>query len=129
MAASEKLDFVQRRVRARTKQERAEEKTKQQSLFAVEELVPEKDGRVDLEIVKSYWIKKLGAEPQRFGIVELADILEETGWFESDLQEAFGELLSEGKVENLDMDRKRRSRFVHFDENRNTGERLRRIEQ
>lgn len=77
--------------------------------------------------MKDYWIKNLVGEPQYFGIVELADMLEETGWFESDLQKTFGELLSEGKVENLDMERQRRSRFVHFEENRNKGERLRRL--
>jgi len=127
MDASDKLDLVQRRVRACTKQERAEEKTGQWSLFGAEATVPDSDGRVDLEEVKDYWIKNLAPEPQYFGLAELADMLEETGWFESDLQKAFGELLAEGRVENLDMERKRRSRFVHFDENRKEGERLRRL--
>jgi hypothetical protein len=127
MDASDKLDLVQRQVRARTKQERSEEKTGQWNLFAAEVMVPESDGRVDLEAVKNYWLKNLDAQPRCLGIVELADMLEETGWFESDLQKAFGELLSEGKVENLDSGPKRRSRFVHFDENRNKGERLRKL--
>lgn len=127
MDASDKLDLVQRRVRARTKQERTEEKTGQGSLFGAEAMIPESDDRIDLEVVKNYWTKKLLYEPQYFGIVELADMLEETGWFESDLQKAIGELLSEGKVENLDAAGKRRSKFVHFDENRNKGERLRKL--
>lgn len=127
MDASDRLDLVQRKVRARTKQEREEGKTGQPSLFGAEELLAEKDDRIDQEVVKNYWIKKLATEPQCFGIVQLADMLEETGWFESDLQKAFGELLAEGKVANLDMERKRRSRFVHFDENRNQGERLRKL--
>jgi three-Cys-motif partner protein len=127
MEASEKLDLFQKNVRARTKQERAEEKTGQGSLFGAEAMVPESDSRVELEAVKDYWIKNLAAESRCFGIVELADMLEETDWFESDLQKAFGELLAEGKVENLDMGPKRRSRFVHFDENRSKGERLRKL--
>lgn len=127
MDASDKLDLVQRRVRARTKQERTEEKTGQGSLFGAEAMIQESDDRIDLEVVKDYWIKKLLHEPQCFGIIELADMLEETGWFESDFQKAFGELLSEGKVDNLDAAGKRRSKFVHFDENRNKGERLRKL--
>jgi hypothetical protein len=78
-------------------------------------------------VVKDYWLQKLSTEPQSFGIVGLADMLEETCWFESDFQRAFGELLSEGRVENLDMSGKRRTRFVHFDENRGNGERLRKL--
>jgi hypothetical protein len=127
MDASDKLDLVQRQVRARTKQERTEEKTRQGSLFGAEVMIQESDDRIDLEVVKNYWTKKLLQGPQCFGIVELADMLEETGWFESDLQKAFGELLSEGKVENLDAAGKRRSRFVHFDAGRNKGERLRKL--
>jgi hypothetical protein len=127
MDASGKLDLVQKRVRARTKQERTEEKTGQWNLFGAEATVPESDGRVELEAVKDHWMKNLVPAPQYFGLAELADMLEETGWFESDFQKAFGELLSEGKVENLDMGTKRRSRFVHFDANRNKGERLRKL--
>jgi hypothetical protein len=127
MDASGKLDLVQKRVRARTKQERTEEKTGQWNLFGAEATVPESDGRVELEAVKDHWMKNLVPAPQYFGLAELADMLEETGWFESDFQKAFGELLSEGKVENLDMGTKRRSRFVHFDANRNKGERRRKL--
>jgi three-Cys-motif partner protein len=127
MDASGKLDLVQKRVRARTKQERTEEKTGQWNLFGAEATVPESDGRVELEAVKDHWMKNLVPAPQYFSLAELADMLEETGWFESDFQKAFGELLSEGKVENLDMGTKRRSRFVHFDANRNKGERLRKL--
>lgn len=127
MDASDKLDLVQRQVRARTKQERTEEKTGQGSLFDAEATMMEGDTRVDLNIVKNYWMNRLTVEPRYLGIVELADVLEETGWFESDLQKAFGELLSEGRVENLDAAGKRRSKFVHFDADRNKGERLKRL--
>jgi len=69
-------------------------------------------------------MNKLSASPQFFGIDELADMLEETGWFESDFQAAFGELESEGRVKNLDAPRRRRTTYVHFDAQGNRGERL-----
>ena len=55
-------------------------------------------------------------------------MLEETGWFESDLQAAFGELQREDKVNNIDDNTQRRyKKFVHFDNN-NRGERLIKVE-
>jgi hypothetical protein len=47
-------------------------------------------------------------------------MIEETGWFESDFQAAFHELEREGKVQNINAVRKRRTKFIHF----TTGERL-----
>jgi hypothetical protein len=88
---------------------------------------PQKDVRVGLDEVKDYWMRILSLHPQLFGIEKLADILEETGWFESNLQEAFGELQREGKVENLDAPRSRRTRFVHFEANRQNGERIQKV--
>lgn len=51
-------------------------------------------------------------------------MLEATRWFESDLQAAFGDLEREGKVKNLDVTGRRRTKFVHFDAHGNRGERL-----
>jgi hypothetical protein len=51
-------------------------------------------------------------------------MIEETGWFESDFQAAFHELEREGRVKNLDATGKRRTKFVHFTEHGNKGERL-----
>ena len=69
------------------------------------------------------WLSKLSCEPRRFGDEELADMLEETGWFVSDFQKAFNELISEGQVKNLDTSRKRPVHAVHFDK----GEFLKRL--
>ena len=44
-------------------------------------------------------------------------MLEETNWFESNLQQSFNELLADGKVKNLDAQRKRLKKPVHFDKN------------
>lgn len=78
-----------------------------------------------MEIVKQYWLKKLSRTPRPFGDEDLANMLEETNWFETNLQQAFKELTEEGKVANLDARRKRPQKPVHFDKN----ERLQRTNQ
>lgn len=113
MEASEKLDLVQRRTRAQAKQEKREARSHQIELFqSADHIHAEK--HADPDEVKSYWLNTLTISPQRFGIEELADMLEETGWFESDFQAAFGDLEKEGKVKNLDATGKRRTKFVHY---------------
>jgi len=73
-------------------------------------------------------LSKLSARSLRFGIDELAGMIEDTGWFESDFQAAFGELSDQGTVENLDDKTKRRRRkYVHFDAHHNQGEHLIRL--
>lgn len=119
MEASENLDLIQRRVRAEAKQEKRESRSGQLELFQASENVY-REKRADPAEVKTYWLNKLSASPCYFGIHELADMLEETDWFESDFQAAFHELEREGKVQNLDAVRKRRTKFIHF----STGERL-----
>jgi three-Cys-motif partner protein len=114
MEASEKLDLVQKFVRAEVKQERRIEESRQMELFSSEINIP-KGNKTDLPEVKNYWLSKLINEPKRFGYEELADMLEETGWFVSDFQKAFNELINEGKVENLDASRKRPVHAIHFD--------------
>lgn len=129
MEASEKLELVQRQARAQAKQEHRESRTGQLEIFqSYNDIQPEK--KVGLEEVKSYWLNKLSAYPQQFGIEHLADMLEETGWFESDLQFSFGELAKQGQVENLDAkNKRRRKKYIHFDADHNQGERLMRLEQ
>ena len=114
MEASEKLDLVQKFVRAKVKQERRIDKSGQKELFPAEMNIANED-KVDLSDVKDYWLSKLSFKPKRFGIEELADMLEETDWFISDFQKAFNELISEGQVKNLDASRKRPVHAVHFD--------------
>ena len=114
MEVSEKLDLVQKIVRAQTKQERRVDKSRQNELFPAEIYIANEDN-VNLSDVKEYWLNKLSYEPRRIGCEELADMLEETGWFISDFQKAFNELISEGKVKNMDASRKRPMHAVHFD--------------
>lgn len=122
MEASEKLDLVQKFVRAKVKQERRIDKSGQKELFPAKINIANED-KVDLSDVKDYWLSKLSFKPKRFGIEELADMLEETDWFISDFQKAFNELISEGQVKNLDASRKRPVHAVHFDK----GELLKRL--
>jgi hypothetical protein len=74
--------------------------------------------------VKSYWLTKLSDQPTVFDEARLADMLEETGWLIEDFQLAFGQLLREKKVENLNAIRQRKTQYVHFHKN----ERLRRCD-
>ena len=122
MEVSEKLDLVQKLVRAQTKQERRIDKSRQNELFSAEINIANED-KVALSDVKEYWLSKLSYKPKRFGDEELADMLEDTGWFISDFQKAFNELISEGQVKNLDASRKRPVHAVHFDK----GEFLKRL--
>ena len=128
MEASEKLELVQRRARAQAKQAQRVFRTGQcefdfkfcNDLQGVE--------NVDPAEVRSYWLRKLPSHPCRFGIEQLADMIDEKGWFESDFQAAFGELASQGIVANLDDETKRRrKKYVHFDAHHNQGERLIRL--
>lgn len=123
MKASEQLDFIQRSARAQAKQEDRESRSHQMEMARASTYVQKKMWVAHAD-VKEYWMNKLSASPQFFGIDELADMLEETGWFESDFQAAFGELESEGRVKNLDAPRRRRTTYVHFDADGNRGERL-----
>ncbi len=112
MEESEKLDLVQKYVRAQTKQDCRVSRSGQGELFPAEAGIFSE--RMDLASVKDYWLEKLTFDAKRFGIEQLADMLEETGWFIGDFQKAFNELIDEGKVKNLDASRKRPAHAVHF---------------
>lgn len=117
--ASEKVDSLQKVVRAQKKLDSSE----QRSLFSAEELVKhEADNMTDLEGVKSYWLTHLTDQPVQYDEMRLAGMLEETGWLTRDFQDAFRELQREKRVENLDGSPRRTKHPIHFNEN----ERLRR---
>ena len=129
MEASEPLYFVQKAVRIQAKYDKKIETTGQGELFGALENVKVEQGSIPISVVKEYWLKKLASQPQLFGIDKLADMMEETGWFESNFQEAFHELQQEGKARNHDdaENSRRRKKFVHFDANRSNGERLAKV--
>ncbi|MCU7803140.1 MAG: three-Cys-motif partner protein TcmP [Candidatus Thiodiazotropha sp. (ex Lucinoma borealis)] len=119
MTASEKMERVQKHVRAKTKQESRIETSGQNELFAAEIDPVTSDDIIDIEVVKDYWLEKLSESPRKFRIEDLSDMLEETNWFESNLQQAFKELAKEGKVTNIDapFPNRRSKRPVHFEDN------------
>jgi three-Cys-motif partner protein len=124
MEASEKLELVQKKAREQAKQDERVQRSKQQEMFAAAEQIRHKKPEQDLAEVEEYWLNRLTSTPVVYGMDKLADILEETGWFVSDLQKALGGLARKGLVKNLDGTPKRRSKFVYFDANHNAGERL-----
>jgi len=121
--ASEGLYLAQKESRAEGAQRRKVEKTGQNELLSASSYIDTKDDRVSIAHVKAYWLQKLSDRPKCFGVSELADMLEETDWFISDLQKAFAELQDEGKVKNIDAKQKRPKHAVNF----GNGERLQRI--
>jgi len=125
MEESEKVDIIQKRVRAKTKQQKRIEKSGQLELFDDSDQTNETE--IDLTEGKEYWLSKLGDTPKRFGLNELADMLEETDWFVSYLQAAFKELQKEGKVKNIDSARIRPKNVVHFHVNKHKGELLEKV--
>ena len=125
MGSSEKMDIVQKRVRAETKQQRKIETTGQAELFPAVIDADTHDETVDIEVVKDYWLSKISTTSKSFGNDDLADMLEETNWFETNLQQAFNELIDNGKAKNLDAPRKRPKKPVHFDQD----ELLQRVQQ
>lgn len=114
MDASEKLDFIQRRLRAHAKEVYHVAKTRQPKLISTTEFTSEPSDE-DLYEVKNYWLNILSDNPKSFGIEELADMMEDTGWFERDFQAALKELIQEGKAKNLDAGRIRPKNIIDFD--------------
>jgi three-Cys-motif partner protein len=123
MKASEGLEIVQKKIRALAKQDARILKTGQRELFPADLGLTAGREEIDLSDVKTYWLERLSDSPKRFGVYELADMLEESGWFPGDLQRALKELINEGKVLNLDAKRARRVNAVNFER----GESLKRV--
>jgi len=126
MEESEKVDIIQRMVRAKTRQQKRIEKTRQLEMFD-DSAHSSNEVDIDLSEVKEYWLSKLAYSPKRFGLEKLADMLEETDWFISYFQAAFKELQKEGKVRNIDSARIRPKNVVHFLANKHIGELLEKV--
>jgi three-Cys-motif partner protein len=129
MEESEKLDLIQKKIRAQAKQDLRVEKSGQQEFPSAFTKIKYKDDKIGLSEVKDYWLSKLSYEPKQFGVEEFADMIEETDWFISDFQIAFKELHDEGKVKNLDAENmeRRRTHFVKYTANNSHGESLMKI--
>ncbi|MDD5094424.1 MAG: three-Cys-motif partner protein TcmP [Dehalococcoidia bacterium] len=127
MEESEKVALIQRIVRAEAKQQHRIDESHQAELWSASEFESGEYAKTNLAQVKTYWLSKLPYQPKRFGISDLADMLEETGWFISDFQAAFRELQSENKAKNLDARRNRPTNVVHFHKKNHQGEYLQKL--
>jgi three-Cys-motif partner protein len=114
MQASEKLEPLQKLVRAETKQRARVERTGQSELFSASEVVDSDADIVDIKSVENDWLVRLSKEPRKFDEAAFATLMEETDWLPGDLQRALGNLIKAGRVRNLDSDGKRRLNFLHF---------------
>jgi hypothetical protein len=121
MEISEELDLVQKHVRASTKQHARAEKSGMDDMFDAAEYVNAEQGHANLIEVEQYWLKYLSGGSKRVGEMEFANLLEDTDWFPGDFQRALRNLITGGKVRNLDAPRKRPKRPLHWEKE---GERL-----
>ena len=122
MKISESVDLVQKQVRAGNKEAERQDRTGMSDMFPGESIDETNAGRASQEDVDEYWRTYLQRGARRIGQSEFATILEETNWFESDLQSALARLIKAGALRNLDSDDKRPKRPLHYDVK--TGERL-----
>jgi three-Cys-motif partner protein len=123
MEASEQLEIERRKESALASQSKKIKRSRQLEIFSADKFVGEEPG-ADPGKVKEYWLTRLSKTPERFGVAEFADMMEETGWFMSDFQKAFLELGREGKVKNLASTGMRTENPVHYWANGNLGELL-----
>lgn len=123
--SSEMVEGIQRNVRKQAKQDKKIERSGQGEFFDTDQVEPhdQKSEMRDFETIaaaKAYWLRRLSKEERRYQVVDLARMLDETGWFIGDFQSAFKDLEKEGRVKNLDATRMRPKNAVNFDK----GERL-----
>ena len=121
MEISEKLDLVQKHVRASTKENARAEKSGMSDMFDAAGYVNAEQGHANLIEVEQYWLKYLSGGTKRVGEEEFANLLEDTDRFPGDFQRGLGNLIDAGKVRNLDAPRKRPKNPPHW---KKEGERL-----
>ncbi|MFP3606070.1 three-Cys-motif partner protein TcmP [Paraburkholderia sp. SIMBA_053] len=114
---SEQVDKVQHQVRAEKREVRKRKLSGTGDLFGAEGYFDPSAGHAGALDVVRFWRTYLNAGPRTINMSGFADILEETDWFESDLQASLARLIRDGQVANLSADVKRRTkRPLHFEE-------------
>lgn len=119
---SEEIDLVQSLVREQTKMEIKIEKTNQLELFPPNADFVDRSKPYAMSDIKNFLMEIIEKTPTNFGIHKMAEILEEKGWFISEIQKAFIQLEEDGKVRNLNAKRKRKKHAIHFEKNNHQGE-------
>ncbi|RLA52956.1 MAG: hypothetical protein DRR42_06180 [Gammaproteobacteria bacterium] len=127
---SEKLELVKHEVYVKASVNRKEERSGTADLFASDAVTPvtaSKESTTNYR-ARSLWLSRLSSKVQFFGLEVLADMLDESDLFITDIQEAFRDLVADGLVENLSGNINRRTKnVVKFDATRGKGEQLRKI--
>jgi len=122
MNVSEEMDFVQKQVRAVTKNRQLELRSRTPDLFGAASHVDPVAGHAGPEDVDQFWRDYLARGERRIRVDEFADILERKNWFPGDLQASLLRLIENGEVVNHDAPKKRWKKPLHFEER--NGERL-----
>jgi three-Cys-motif partner protein len=125
MEISEELDLVQKHVRAFTKEHARAERSGMNDMFGAAAYVNVEQGHASLIEVEQYWLKYLSGGTKRVGEEEFANLLEDTDWFPGDFQRALSNLITAGRVRNLDAPRKRPKKPLHW---KKEGEQLQLVE-
>lgn len=121
MEISERVDLVQRQVRAAKQIDARQQKTGVTDMFGADPQPEPTDGRCSPAEVDAFWRRHLSTVERRIATSDFADILETTNWLPGELQGSLVRLVKAGAVRNLDADAsKRRSKPLHF----NKAERL-----
>ena len=116
MEISERVDLVQRQVRAAKQIDVRRQRTGVTDMFSAEPQAEPADGRCSPEEVEAFWRSYLAVGDRRVSTADFADILETTNWLPGELQSSLVRLVKAGAVRNLDADAtKRRTRPLHFE--------------
>ncbi|RVU44305.1 three-Cys-motif partner protein TcmP [Rubrivivax rivuli] len=116
MDISERVDLVQRQVRAAKQIDARQQKTGVTDMFGADPKPEQNDGRRSPDEVDAFWRRYLSTGERRIATSDFAEILETTNWLPGDLQSSLVRLVKAGAVRNLDADAsKRRSKPLHFD--------------
>ena len=116
MEQSESVMPIQSNVRIEAKQFRRIEKSRQSELFAASEISNPPVLKSDGGRIEQFWLDYVARGPRKIDSEAFARILEEYGWFPSQVQGALGQLIRAGKIRNLGAQGSRRTkRFVHYE--------------
>jgi three-Cys-motif partner protein len=115
MDISSHVDLIQRRVRASMRSAAREKQSRIKDMFDEN---PDVDANASYSAsteTEDYWLAYLGDGERTIDLNAFADILEETGWFPSDLQAALSRLIETKRVVNLNALKQRPKRPLHYE--------------
>ncbi len=117
MDISEKVHRLQSKVRAVLRDQKKAASHHNDELWAPGTMVDFAAGHASAAEADLYWQRFLSGGDRLIDMAAFADILEETDWFEGDLQASLVRLVKAGRVVNRTADAiRRRSRPLHYEE-------------